>query len=72
MYPPYRKDPSKMFLVDWAAAWMEEESGFLVKIHELAAFDPIRTQDIRKTCSLSEIAAAWKSKVALSEYAWSD
>lgn len=61
-----------MFFQEWASAWMERDGGWLVRIHELAGFDPIRTQEIRSRCTLYEIAAAWKSKLALSEYAWSD
>lgn len=51
---------------------MEREDGWMVKIHELAGFCPIRTREIRASCTVYEIAAAWKSKMALSEYAWSD
>lgn len=62
-----------MFLIDWADAWMSDaEGGWLIKIHEIANFDPIRTEEIKARCTLTEIAAAWKSKVALSDYAWSD
>ena len=61
-----------MFFQPWASAWMESEDGWLVRVHELAAFDPIRARAIRRECTLYEIAAAWKSKLALSEYAWSD
>lgn len=61
-----------MFLEDWASSWMDKEGGWMVKIHEVANFDPIRTNEIRARCTVLEIAKAWKSKLALSEYAWSD
>lgn len=62
-----------MFFQEWASHWIETaEGGWLVRIHELAGFDPVRAQTIRERCTIYEIAAAWKSKLALSEYAWSD
>lgn len=73
VYAPHREHKTKMFFQEWASAWIEgAEDGWLVRIHELAAFCPVRTQEIRARCTLYEIAAAWKSKLALSEYAWSD
>lgn len=61
-----------MFFQEWAQAWLEEENGWMARIHDLAGFCPVRTQEIRARCTIYEIAAAWKSKLALSEYAWSD
>jgi hypothetical protein len=74
MYAPQRPPSSGNWrLEEWADAWItESEDGWMVRIHELANFDPIRAREIRASCTVLEIARAWKSKRALSEYAWGD
>ena len=72
MYAPIRNRPSKSFLNDWADSWTGTEGGWLTKIYDIADFNPILAKKIRRECTVLEIAMAWKSKVALSDYAWCD
>jgi len=71
MYAPLRKS-SGWFQSDWADSWLEREEGWAFKIYELAGFDPLRTSEIRASCTLLEIVEAWKTMKALSDFAWND
>lgn len=60
MYPPVRPPSSGNWkLEEWADAWInDEEGGWMVRIHEIAGFDPIRADDIRERCTVLDIARA--------------
>lgn len=72
MYPPIRKHSGSMFISDWAEAWLERSSGWESKVYEVAGFDPIKYRELCASCTLLEIVIAWKTKIALSDYAWND
>ncbi|MDB4726326.1 hypothetical protein OAF54_02725 [bacterium] len=71
MYSPARK-PSDWFQSDWAEVWLNREDGWEAKIFELVGFDPLRSREIRENCTILEIATAWKSMKALSDFVWND
>ena len=72
MYSPLRKGGDSMYMSDWAESWLERENGWAFKVCELAQFNPIEVRRIRTTCTILEIAEAWKTMKALSEFAWND
>lgn len=61
-----------MFLSDWADVWLQRENGWAFKISELAGHNPILARQIRRECTILEIAEEWKTMKALSDYAWND
>lgn len=71
MYMPMRRD-SGWFSSDWADAWLEREDRWAFKIYEIAQFNPILTRQIRRECTKLEIAHAWKTLKALSDFAMND
>lgn len=72
MHKPLRKHAGTMFMSDWADSWLERGNGWDAKAYEVANFDPIRFREICEVCTLVEIVTAWKTKIALSDYAWND
>ena len=70
MYAPTRTK-SSFFLEHWASVWLDDNV-WESRIYELAGFDPIRYRDICDSCTIVEVARAWKTKMALSDFAWSD
>lgn len=57
---------------DWAEEWLTRGRGWDARVYEVAGFDPIRYREISSRCTLVEIVTAWKTKMALSDYAWND
>ena len=57
---------------DWAEVWLMRGDGWDFKVYELAQFSPIEARKIKDECTILEIATAWKTMKALSDYAWND
>ncbi len=72
MSAPIRKDSDSHYISDWADSWIDKDRGWPSKIAEIAVFNPILMRQIRSECTILEIAQAWKSMKALSEYAWNE
>ena len=72
MYKPFRKHGGNMYMSDWASEWLERGGGWDSKIYEVAGFDPIRYRELCRECTLLDVVTAWKTKIALSDYAWND
>jgi len=71
MYAPDRSK-SSFFLTSWAESWLARENGWESRTYELAEFCPIKYREICESCTIIEVAKAWKTKMALSDFAWSD
>lgn len=71
MYAPVR-GKSSYRLEEWARTWLSGENGWDARIYEVAQFDPIRYKEICASCTVLEVARAWKTQMALSEFAYSD
>ena len=71
MYAPARSKSSYV-LEAWAESWLARDNGWESKTYEVANYDPIRYRQICESCTVVEVAHAWKTKMACSEFAWSD
>lgn len=72
MYAPIRNHSGEMFMSDWAESWLGRMGGWESRIYELADFNPSEFRRLKRENTLLDIAKAWKTKKALSEYAWND
>jgi hypothetical protein len=71
MYAPDRRK-SSYSLNDWARNWLSRGDGWECRIYELADYNPILYRQLVDECTIVEVAHAWKTKMAMSEFAWSD
>lgn len=72
MFAPIRNYKSRSFISDWAESWLSRGGGWDSRVYELAGFCPIKYRRLRRECTVLDIATAWKTMKALSEYAWND
>lgn len=72
MWAPTKRGGGSSYISDWAEVWLERAGGWESRLYELAGYDPIRFREIADSCTLLEIAIAWKTMKAKSDYAWND
>lgn len=70
MRPPLRNS-SGYDITAWANEWLTVHA-LENRIADLAGFDPIKAREISETCTNSEIAFAYKCKVANSTEGWDE
>jgi len=71
MYAPDRSKSSYQ-LQEWASAWLARDGGWESRVYELAEFCPLKYKELCRKCTYLDIAKAWKTKMALSEFAYTD
>ena len=72
MWAPTKSYSGNSYQSDWAEVWLERGGGWDARIYELAVYDPIRFRELSESCTILEIAHAWKTMKAMSDYAWND